>query len=385
MLTSSPAPWLMLVFALVGAGPDADAQPATPEARAVAYLAREVPRWSRANHCFSCHNNGDAARALYQAARAGIPVPAGAMADTTTWLSRPASWDHNGGDGPFSDKRLARIVFTATLATAVRTQAIRDRGVLLRAAERLALDQAGDGSWPLEGGDSLGSPAAYSRPLATYLARESLAATDPVRFRAAVARADTWLSTREIVTITDAAVGLLAAAGMDAPAAAARRRAALELLRRAQAGDGGWGPDRASPPEPFDTAMALLGLARCGPTDEVDRMIARGRKHLIAQQQRDGGWIETTRPPGGESYAQRISTTGWATLALLATRDRSSPPAGRGHSGSISSSGFLIPVPAARGARRGSSGFRCGELSHTPPAVRSSSRTIFSIPECIPA
>jgi hypothetical protein len=321
MFANGPAPWLMLVFGLAGAGPGPAAQPATPESRAVAYLAREVPQWSRGNHCYSCHNNGDAARALYTAARAGIPVPAGAMADTTAWLSRPEGWDHNGGDGPFSDKRLARVVFTATLATAVRTEAIGDRGVLLRAAERLALDQATDGSWPLEGEDALGSPAAYSRPLATYLAREGLAAADPVRFRAATRRADGWLASRELVTITDAAVGLLVAAGREAPAAATRRRAALELLGRAQAGDGGWGPYRASPPEPFDTAMALLGLAQCGPSDEVHRMIVRGREYLIAQQQRDGGWIETTRPPGGESYAQRISTSGWATLALLATRD----------------------------------------------------------------
>jgi hypothetical protein len=211
MLSTGAAPWLILLLALSGAGADPDAQPAAPEARAVAYLAREVSWWSRANHCYSCHNNGDAARALYQAARAGIPVPAGAMADTTAWLSRPASWDHNGGDGPFSDQRRARVVFTAALATAVQTQAIGDRGVLLRAAERLALDQAGDGSWPLQGEDSLGSPAAYSRSLATYLARASLAAADPVRFRAAVARADGWLLSREMVTTTDAAVGLLAA------------------------------------------------------------------------------------------------------------------------------------------------------------------------------
>src|SRR4051794_38197216 len=45
------------------------ADPATPEARAIHYLAREVPAWNREHHCFSCHNNGDAARALYAATR----------------------------------------------------------------------------------------------------------------------------------------------------------------------------------------------------------------------------------------------------------------------------------------------------------------------------
>ncbi|MEX0713581.1 MAG: hypothetical protein WD278_14585 [Pirellulales bacterium] len=37
------------------------------------------------------------------------------------------------------------------------------------------------------------------------------------------------------------------------------------------------------------------------------------------QQLEDGSWPETTRPAGGQSYAQRISTTAWATIALLAT------------------------------------------------------------------
>jgi hypothetical protein len=48
--------------------------------------------------------------------------------------------------------------------------------------------------------------------------------------------------------------------------------------------------------------------------------LKRGRAWLIAQQDEEGGWRETTRPAGAESYAHRISTTGWATLALLRTR-----------------------------------------------------------------
>ena len=51
-------------------------------------------------------------------------------------------------------------------------------------------------------------------------------------------------------------------------------------------------------------------------------MIAAGRKFLIEEQLDDGSWTETTRPPGNVSYAEHMSTAGWATLALLATRVR---------------------------------------------------------------
>ncbi|MEP7271259.1 MAG: hypothetical protein ABI882_07120 [Acidobacteriota bacterium] len=41
------------------------------ESKAVAFLVREVPAWSKGNGCFSCHNNGDGARALYTASLKG--------------------------------------------------------------------------------------------------------------------------------------------------------------------------------------------------------------------------------------------------------------------------------------------------------------------------
>ena len=260
--------------------------------------------------------------ALYEAARAGYRVPDEALADTTGWLTRPSGWDRNGGDGPFSDKRLARLAFTTALASAARAGRIPDRSILLQAADRMAIDQAADGSWTLDGEEAPGSPAAYGRALATFLARDSLATAHPDRFRAAIDRADRWLMKREMLSVTDASVRLLATGTVDAPAADERRRSALDLLRRGQDDEGGWGPYVTSPPEPFDTALALLGLTKSGDSDQVRRMIARGRAFLIARQHEDGSWTETTRPPGGDSYAQRISTTGWATLALLATRDQ---------------------------------------------------------------
>lgn len=293
-----------------------EASSPTPEARAVGFLTREVPAWSRENRCFSCHNNGDAARALYEARRIGLAVPAASLAETTAWLARPSGWDHNGSDGPFSDKRLARVAFASALATAIRTGAMADRAPLREASARLARDQAEDGSWRFDGENDPGSPAAYGRVLATLLARELLEASDPSRFQDAIARADGWLSRREIAATADAATVL-----MSSWESADRRRSAIGWLSRAQSEDGGWGPYAASPPEPFDTALALLGLSRCGDRSEkVRRMIAQGRRFLIAGQQEDGSWPETTRPAGGTSYAQRISTAGWATLALMATR-----------------------------------------------------------------
>src|SRR5262245_14850024 len=88
------------------------------ESVAVGVLKREVPAWSRENHCFSCHNNGDAARALYAAGRKGHRVAERVLADTTAWVERPAGWDKNKGDPGFSDKRLANVQFAASLLAA---------------------------------------------------------------------------------------------------------------------------------------------------------------------------------------------------------------------------------------------------------------------------
>ena len=85
--------------------------------------------------------------------------------------------------------------------------------------------------------------------------------------------------------------------------------------RKRQTSDGGWGPSSSAPAEIFDTAIVVLALKAAGET----KLIQRGREFLIRSQQTSGGWPETTRPPGSQSYAQHISTTAWATLALLAT------------------------------------------------------------------
>jgi len=292
----------------------------SPEAKAVRFLAREVPAWSRENRCFSCHNNGDAARALLAAARLGFHVPRQSLADTVAWVSKPAKWDDNKGDPAFSDKRLANIQFAATLVVAFQAGQARDIEPLRVAARRVAADQAADGSWPVHPPGTVGSPATHGTALATHFALKSLHQAGLVGLIPAIQRGEQWLRASPVHSVPDAAAVLLALKdATDAPAASQRERA-LTVLRRAQSSDGGWGPYPDTPPEPFDTALALLALADASETPGATAMIRRGRSFLIASQKSDGSWQETTRPPKGESYAQRISTTGWATQALMATR-----------------------------------------------------------------
>ena len=316
----------LLGLILVGAF-GAGALPGEPdspraERKSLEYLVREVPQWSKANRCYSCHNNGDAARALYAVIRLPGSIKketlVDSLADTTTWLSKPENWDHNGGEGPFSDKVLARIQFSSTLAAARTAGLVTDHVILTRAAELLARDQAADGSWPVEGAaDAIGSPASYGQGLATVSARDSLQSLDSKVFDKNVAKADRWLLNRPVENVLDASVALLAASERKGPEWLPLRERALKILREGQSTDGGWGPFVRASPEPFDTALAILALCKIELGDSViSDMIKRGRNYLIACRLDDGSWRETTRPAGAESYAQRLSTTGWAALAL---------------------------------------------------------------------
>jgi hypothetical protein len=277
---------------------------------AIDYLAREVPRWGPENHCFSCHNNGDAARALLFAKSRGYDVPAGALTDTLEWLRKPAAWDETHGNPGFSDRKLARIQFSAALAEAVRSGVAAARNNLARAAELLLPLQESDGAWKIDTGGVTGAPATYGSVLATYMARRTLETADRDRFRVAITNANRWLRAASPANVLDRAAIVLAL-----PDTAGKH---LALLLAAQNGDGGWGPQPHAPSEAFDTAVTLLALNEISGTARLEA-IARGRGFLAKFQLNDGSWPETTRPSGFVSYAERISTAGWAAYALLST------------------------------------------------------------------
>jgi hypothetical protein len=309
-----------LVALLLFAGASSAEPPApTPEGRAVTYLAREVPAWPAQEKCFSCHNSGVGAGALIAAVRRGHKVPGRALDETARWLSRPEKWDARRDGGAATDTALVRVQFAAALAEAIDAGKMTERQPLRDAAKLVAAEQQKDGSWQVTADGSLGSPATLGTALATHLARQVLLKADAKEHAEAITRAGRWLRHSEAKSVPDAAAALLALEGADDKGAAARRQSCLELLRRAQDRGGGWGPYATSAAEPFDTALALLALARYPKEHGVADMIRRGRAYLIEAQAKDGSWTETTRPAGRVSYAQRTATTGWALQALLAT------------------------------------------------------------------
>ena len=322
-----PFPWVTLatvVLAAVGAVHLGATQPpdASPEARAIGFLAGEVPRWPAENDCYSCHNNGDAARALYTAQGLGYAVEPGALRDTTTWLQNPAAWDDNALGLEFADTTLARIQFAGALVDAMVAgrSRIRIRSRRPPLWSRATSPPTGPGR--LDASGSIGSPATYGTALATWAALRVLTRVGTPDLSAAVARAGAWVRGVQVQTVIDAAAVVLALGVADDAAAVAQRQRGLELIREGRAPSGGWGAYVTSAVESFDTALVVLALqpllerpdlaAPAIDTGALTAAVADGRAYLLNEQLRDGSWgrdgrdlpdsratPSTSPPPGG--------------------------------------------------------------------------------------
>ena len=293
--------------------------------RGVGYLVKEVPKWKAEHPCYSCHNNGDAARALLAAGSKGYDIGA-SLDDTLAFLKQPARWDQNKTPDGFDDKQLARVQFASALALAERHGKAASTDVD-QAAKLLVRDQKADGSWTLDQSQSIASPATYGTIIATWSARTTLISSGMQPDNFTIVQADRWFRGVAPENVIDASATVL---GLDLASdvmAENLRRTCLSIIRNGQAPDGGWGPYVTAKPQVFDTAMAVLALSMLDVEprlarstyrpEELKEAIAKGKAYLVSQQRGDGSWPETTRPADQESYAQRISTTGWAMLALL--------------------------------------------------------------------
>ncbi len=262
-----------------------------PVEKALQFLAGEIAAWERDNHCYSCHNNGDGARALMMAGR-------GLDTGTLAWLESPQQWDQKAKSPGASDLKLARLQFFVAAAAAKRA-GLTGRADSLREAERMVVsDQGSDGCWVVDTGELAGGPVTWGTSLATALVYRSLSEGQ----QEARKRAASCLQQKVGGFVVDLAARVLALP---------TDTAAAQTLLAAQGSDGGWGVRAKRPAEVFDTAIALLALGGKS---------AKAHEFLIDRQLENGSWPETTRPAGAQSYAHAISTSAWAAMALLVSR-----------------------------------------------------------------
>ena len=314
-----------LLTAVIPDQPQADARAAA--ARTVAYLRTEVPRWRREHPCYSCHNNGDATRALLAASARGHAV-ADAIDDTVAWLATPERWDTNARRGGSEEQPLARIQFASALASMVAAGRA-EADALDRAAGLLVAHQQEDGSWRLSDTQILGGATFYGTSLATAMARRILVRARTASVQSPLAKASGWLRTGQSGHGPRRVGGPPRSRARQRsrsrrptttvarhPPARPRPRRWLGALcdvavggvrhRAGAAGVGGTATRRCA----FDRAL-FHSRSRCG---------YRTRTGVAAPYAEPGRQLaETTRPPNGDSYAQRISTTAWALMALLET------------------------------------------------------------------
>lgn len=294
-------------------------------AKGVDYLKAEVPKWKAGHPCYSCHNNGDATRALLVAGSKGYDIGT-SLDDTLAFLKQPSQWDQNKAPSGFDDKTLAKIQFASALAVAERHGKAASSD-LEAAAKLLVAEQHANGSWELDSSPSLGSPATYGTLIATWSARATLIASGMQPDNFTIVQTDKFIRGLTPENVLEASATVLALELSSDVMAENLRRNCLSILRTGQSPDGGWGPSVTAAPQVFDTALAVLALSslKAEPRlarsayrpEQLDEAIANGKKYLVSQQKADGSWPETTRPANQESYAQRISTTGWALLALM--------------------------------------------------------------------
>lgn len=287
--------------------------------RAVGFLEAEVPRWFEENRCHACHSAGDPARALMFASSLGFDLKERSLRDSKLWLDQPGTWNTTHTDAEFTDEKLSAIQFGFALTFANQYATEQDRRSLVDAARMIADFQEPDGRWEIFSRDTVGTPITYGRFLATAIAMKTLKASGEQTLETNIERAERWIRQQQPKTMLDAAGTLYALDDAQDEAAKKLRGDCLNLLEQGQGRHGGWGPYVVSPPEPFDTAIAVLALQTYTSEPKYANMIERGIEYLKSTQLEDGGWDETTRPPGLESYPLRIATAGWATLALLST------------------------------------------------------------------
>ena len=289
--------------------------------QAAAYLKREAEVWPDENGCYSCHNNGDAARVLFGQHDFSSQLQGERWKTMLNWYVQPEKWLSAKTDEVSLSPALYTIQFGKGLLSAETSGLLAPTQQQRYEVGRLVADHQNEqGYWPIEPAGTVGSPGTYGNTLGVAFALDILSACSDATFETNIGRANQWLFSQIPSATVDIAGTLLALKHSTNPTKRSIQSRLTEQLIQRQSQSGGWGPYQNRWPEVFDTSIAMIALAELSPDPEssLETPLVKGVEFLLEIQDELGAWPETTRPTGGTSYAQHISTTAWALQALQA-------------------------------------------------------------------
>jgi len=304
--------------------------------------------------CFTCHHQALPVLTLTLAERKGFPLDrkwvTAQVEHSRPWLERRRTVMRTGRGIPGS---AVTVGYELLMESAAGEAATPLTGDLI---EYLLRNQTPAGNWP---GGGRRPPSEGSVFTATALALNGLRlyASERPETATAVARAREWLLTAAPQDTEDHVFRLWALSLADAPKA--RRRQARRELLALQEDDGGWAQTSELPTDAYATGTALVALQRDA-LSVRSHAYRRGVKYLRETRAADGTWhvvkrarpvqthFETGFPYGKDQFISSVATN-WATMALLHTlADEQEGPRGSSGARPRSAERHLRDVPVVR-------------------------------------
>lgn len=288
---------------------------ATLAGRALPFIVDEGIAWMEERECVSCHQVPYQLWSLRSAAREGLAVDAGKLAEWTEWSIDWRRWNNEKARGTEAEVVAGNVDTIAALLMGRDRRPESTEGAWVGGfVDHLVKTQAADGSWKAGGQRPLAKlPPREVAEITTRWAMEALRSVgDKEKVKVALEKAQAWLAAGKTTGLSTEwhALRLLSDA--------TTREALLAL----QKPDGGWGWLASDPPDALGTGIALYALARDGVPFE-DPAIQRAVRFLESTQRPDGSWpVPSTRAKDKNKIAATSSYwgTAWAVIGLLEFR-----------------------------------------------------------------
>ncbi len=157
--------------------------------RAFNYLLDESSNWSGENNCFSCHNNGDAVRALLAYQQEPHTFAGSSWRKLLKWFDQPGEWLKSPSD-EFGESPILTFIQFGTARLAAQSGGLMAKNRVIESAiqEELLKSQSPEGYWKVEPEGHIGSPGTYGNALASFQAISILGTKQGKKFEADLER-----------------------------------------------------------------------------------------------------------------------------------------------------------------------------------------------------